>query len=84
MYYNVGIVAVNSEVVGLVPGANPTIGSYNASAVKIYNASAVKIYNAASSLVRFENKKLLVKKAPSKLRSRRIDYWSQPYKTPAL
>jgi hypothetical protein len=76
MYYNVGIVAVNSEVVGLVPGANPTIGSYN--------ASAVKIYNAASSLVRFENKKLLVKKAPSKLRSRRIDYWSQPYKTPAL
>jgi hypothetical protein len=76
MYYNVGVVAVNSEVVGLVPGANPTIGSYN--------ASAVKIYNAASSLVRFENKKLLVKKAPSKLRSRRIDYWSQPYKTPAL
>jgi hypothetical protein len=31
------------------PGGNPTIMSYN--------ASAVNIYNAASSLVRFENKK---------------------------
>jgi hypothetical protein len=30
------------------PGANPTIVSYN--------ASAVKIYNATSNLVRFENK----------------------------
>jgi hypothetical protein len=30
-----------------VPGANPTIA--------IYNASAVKIYNAKSSLLRFEN-----------------------------
>jgi hypothetical protein len=30
-----------------LPGANPTIASYN--------ASAVKIYNATSSLVRFEN-----------------------------
>jgi hypothetical protein len=30
------------------PGANPTIVSYN--------ASAVKIYNAKSSLVRFETK----------------------------
>jgi hypothetical protein len=36
-----------------LPGANPTIVSYNASAVKIYNASAVKIYNATSSLVLF-------------------------------
>jgi hypothetical protein len=39
-----------------VIGANPTIVSYNASAVKIYNASAVKIYNATSSLVCSENK----------------------------
>jgi hypothetical protein len=32
-------------------GANPTIGSYN--------ASAVKIYNATSGLERFGNKKIL-------------------------
>jgi hypothetical protein len=32
----------------LEPGANPTIASYN--------ASAVKIYNATGSLARFENK----------------------------
>jgi hypothetical protein len=38
-----------SHLVGLSIGANPTIVSHN--------ASAVKIYNAASSLVRFENKK---------------------------
>jgi hypothetical protein len=31
-------------------GVNPTIGSYN--------ASSVKMYNATSSLVRFENKNL--------------------------
>jgi hypothetical protein len=36
---------------GHFPGANPKIGSYN--------ASAVKNYNAKSSLVRFENKKIL-------------------------
>jgi hypothetical protein len=29
-------------------GANPTIVSSNASAVKIYNASAVKIYDASA------------------------------------
>jgi hypothetical protein len=39
MYYNAGVVAVNSEVVELAPGANPTIVSCNASAVKIYNAT---------------------------------------------
>jgi hypothetical protein len=33
---------------GLTPVSNPTIASYN--------ASAVKIYNATSSLERFENK----------------------------
>jgi hypothetical protein len=30
------------------PGANPTIASYKASAVKIYKASAVKIYKASA------------------------------------
>jgi hypothetical protein len=38
----------NSEIVELVPGANPTIVSYN--------ASVVKIYIATSSPVRLENK----------------------------
>jgi hypothetical protein len=32
------------------PGANPTIGNYNVSAVKIYNATSI--------LVRFENKNI--------------------------
>jgi hypothetical protein len=40
----------------ILPGAKPTIVTYNASAVKKYNASAVKIYYAASSLARFESK----------------------------
>jgi hypothetical protein len=37
------------------PGANPTIASYNASAVKIYNA-------VMSSLVHFESKKTFFEK----------------------
>jgi hypothetical protein len=49
-YYNAGVVALNFEVVGLAPGLNPKLASYN--------ASPVKIYNATSSLVRFENQKL--------------------------
>jgi hypothetical protein len=44
---------LNSEVVGSAPGANPTIVSYN--------ASAVKIYNATISLVHFENKTIFYK-----------------------
>jgi hypothetical protein len=36
-YYNAGVVVVNTEVVGLAHGANPTIVSYNASAGKIYS-----------------------------------------------
>jgi hypothetical protein len=36
----------------LSPGANPTIASYN--------ASAVKIYNATSSQLRFENELFLL------------------------
>jgi hypothetical protein len=42
--YNAGVVDVNSEVVGLAPGANSTTVS----------CSAVKFYNAASSLARLE------------------------------
>jgi hypothetical protein len=47
VYKNAGVVVVNSEIVRLVPGANPTIVSYK--------ASVVKAYNATSNLVRFEN-----------------------------
>jgi hypothetical protein len=50
MYFSAVILLVGSEVVGLGPRVNPTIVSYN--------ASAVKIYNATSSLVRFENKNI--------------------------
>jgi hypothetical protein len=38
-YYNAGVVAVNSKVEGLGPGANTKIVSYNASAVNFYNAT---------------------------------------------
>jgi hypothetical protein len=41
---------VGTWYVRLAPGPNPTIVSYN--------ASAVKVYNAKSSLVRFENKNI--------------------------
>jgi hypothetical protein len=44
-YYNAGVVAVNSKVVGFAPGVNPTIASYN--------ASVVIFYNGTGSLVRF-------------------------------
>jgi hypothetical protein len=40
VYYNACVVAVHSKVVGLAPVADPTIFSYNASAVKIYNAKS--------------------------------------------
>jgi hypothetical protein len=36
----------------LMPGANPTIASYN--------ASVVNFYNATGSLARFENKKYFI------------------------
>jgi hypothetical protein len=35
MHFSAGVVVVNSVVVGLAPEANPTIGNYTASAVKI-------------------------------------------------
>jgi hypothetical protein len=38
MYLADGIVIANFQVVGLAPGAKPTITSYNASVVKIYNS----------------------------------------------
>jgi hypothetical protein len=44
---------VNSKVVGLAPGTNPTIASYN--------ASVVIFYNATGSLVHFK-KNMLIKK----------------------
>jgi hypothetical protein len=44
--------ALKVAIVGLVPGPNPTIVSYN--------AGAVKIYSATSSLVRFKNKNSFV------------------------
>jgi hypothetical protein len=52
VFYSSGVVAVNSKVVELVPGAKPTFVSYN--------ASAVKIYKATSSLVRFKNRTMFL------------------------
>jgi hypothetical protein len=48
---------IYEEFGGLVPGANPTTLSYN--------ASVVKIYNATSNLVRFEKKASNLKNAPA-------------------
>jgi hypothetical protein len=41
---------VNAVIVGLAPGANPTIVSYN--------VSVVNFYNATGSLARLENKNI--------------------------
>jgi hypothetical protein len=68
MYFNAGVVAVNSEVSGLPPGANSTIASYN--------ARVVNFYNAAGSLACFVNKNILFyfEKRSSLIQSRRCSY----------
>jgi hypothetical protein len=53
--------------VGANPGANPTIVSYN--------SSAVKIYNATGSLVHFENKISTNLKKRSSIHSYYIQQW---------
>jgi hypothetical protein len=76
--YNADVIFVNSAVVGLSPGVNPTIASYN--------ASVVNVYNGTGSLARFENKNILFyfEKRSSllqrwhcscKLKNRRIASW---------
>jgi hypothetical protein len=47
-----GLKTHRDSLENITSGANPTIVSYN--------TSAVKIYNATSSLVRFENKTVYV------------------------
>jgi hypothetical protein len=37
--HNAGVEAANLIVVGLAPGANPTVVSYNAGVLKIYSAT---------------------------------------------
>jgi hypothetical protein len=49
-YHSAGFEEVNSEVVGLAPGPNPTIASYN--------ASVVIFYNTTGSLARFISKNI--------------------------
>jgi hypothetical protein len=51
MYVRFTAMALQPMIVGLDPGANPTIASYN--------DSVVKFYNATGSLARFENKNII-------------------------
>jgi hypothetical protein len=61
-YCNAGVVVVNLEVVGLAPGANPTIWSF---------VQHQRCKNAMSSLVRFWNKNIFSFKKRSSLPQRR-------------
>jgi hypothetical protein len=57
-----------AKIEALIPGPNPTIVSYD--------ASAVKIYNPKSSLARFENKNIFLNfKKRSSLHSTTLAPW---------
>jgi hypothetical protein len=43
-YNRTGVVVLNSEVVGLGPGANSTTSSYTACAVKNYNTTSRQVH----------------------------------------
>jgi hypothetical protein len=62
-YYNAGTVAVNSSVVGLAPGPNPTTSINSASVANFYDTG---------SLARFENKNISLY---SEKRSSQLQRW---------
>jgi hypothetical protein len=58
-YYNAGVVAVNSKVVGLAPGAYPAIVSYNTSAVKIYATCCSPVHFGGKNIFFYVLRKML-------------------------
>jgi hypothetical protein len=44
VYYKAGVVVINLKVIGLAPGANPTIASYNGSAFHTFNFDQKKYF----------------------------------------